>query len=168
MITSETGNVLSNNLYDAFGVLMVASGSAATQWRFEGRFVEEEGLVAAAGGGGDVLVARGGALSAAMASKVPNCSNMSPGACFVCLTRMGVPCDKAKAQCGAHVVCPPPPGPHGCGFWESVQCAIMCGTRGVTMCIVSAEGIMDCTCGDGGDGGPDIDDPDGGPPGGDD
>jgi len=29
--------MLSNNLYDAFGVLMVASGSAATQWIFAGR-----------------------------------------------------------------------------------------------------------------------------------
>ena len=62
VITDGSANVLSNNLYDAFGVLMYASGSAATQWRFEGRFVEEEGLVAAAGGGGDVLVARGVAI----------------------------------------------------------------------------------------------------------
>ncbi|MDE2127487.1 MAG: hypothetical protein KGJ62_12945 [Armatimonadetes bacterium] len=37
---------------------MVVSGSSATQWRFQGRFVEEEGSVASAGGGGDVLVAR--------------------------------------------------------------------------------------------------------------
>ena len=59
VITDGSANVLSNNLYDAFGVLMYASGSAVTQWRFEGRFVEEEGLVAAAGGGGDVLVGRG-------------------------------------------------------------------------------------------------------------
>ncbi|MDE2127489.1 MAG: hypothetical protein KGJ62_12955 [Armatimonadetes bacterium] len=59
MITDGSANVLSNNLYEAFGVLMYTSGSAATQWRFQGRFVEEEGLVASAGGGGDVLVGRG-------------------------------------------------------------------------------------------------------------
>ena len=35
--------MLSNNVYDAFGVLMVASGSAATQWRFEGRFCRRTG-----------------------------------------------------------------------------------------------------------------------------
>ena len=63
MITDGSANLLSNNLYDAFGVLMYSSGSAATQWRFEGRFVEEEGLVASAGGSGDVLVARAVALS---------------------------------------------------------------------------------------------------------
>ncbi|MDE2127526.1 MAG: hypothetical protein KGJ62_13145 [Armatimonadetes bacterium] len=33
--------------------------TAATLRRFDGRFVEEEGMVASAGGGGDVLVARG-------------------------------------------------------------------------------------------------------------
>ena len=69
VITDGSANVLSNNLYDAFGVLMYASGSAATPWRFEGRFVEEEGLVASAGGGGDVLVARGVAIAAKPAPK---------------------------------------------------------------------------------------------------
>ena len=59
VIADGSANVLSSNLYDSFGTEMYASGSAATQWRFVGRFVEEEGLVAAAGGGGDVLVARG-------------------------------------------------------------------------------------------------------------
>ena len=49
------------NIYvcGAFGVLMHASGSAVTQRRFAGRFVEEEGLVASAGGSGDMLVGRG-------------------------------------------------------------------------------------------------------------
>ena len=62
VITDGSANVLSNNLYGAFGVLMYASGSAVTHWRFAGRFVAEEGLVASAGGGGDVLAARGAEL----------------------------------------------------------------------------------------------------------
>ncbi|MDE2127529.1 MAG: hypothetical protein KGJ62_13160 [Armatimonadetes bacterium] len=80
VITDGSANVLSNNLYDAFGVLMYVSGSAATQWRFEGRFVEEEGLVASAGGGGDMLVARGVALAGKPkppADKNPECAKLA-------------------------------------------------------------------------------------------
>ena len=63
VIADGSASVLSSNLYDNFGTEMYASGSAATQWRFVGRFVEEEGLVAATEGGGDMLVARGVALA---------------------------------------------------------------------------------------------------------
>ncbi|MDE2126549.1 MAG: hypothetical protein KGJ62_08165 [Armatimonadetes bacterium] len=166
VITDGSANVLSNNLYDAFGVLMYASGSAATQWRFQGRFVEEVGLVASAGGGGDMLVGRGVALSSALPGRIPDCGHMSPGACFLCLTAIGVPCDKARALCGAHTLCLPPPGPRGCGFLESFRCWLMCGSRGVTACMVNPDGLMDCQCGEDLAGGPDMEDPDGGAPGG--
>ena len=72
-----SANVLSSNLYDNFGTEMYASGSAATQWRFVGRFVEEEGLVAAAGGGGDMLVAR----EIALAAKPPPKKKKKPKPC---------------------------------------------------------------------------------------
>jgi len=85
VITDGSANVLSNNLYDAFGVLMYSSGSPATQWRFEGRFVEEEGLAASAGGGGDVLVARG----VGMASRpAPQSYDPCAAALTVCLAKV--------------------------------------------------------------------------------
>ncbi|MDE2126547.1 MAG: RHS repeat protein [Armatimonadetes bacterium] len=114
VITDGSANVLSNNLYDAFGVLMYTSGSAATQWRFLGRFVEEEGLVASAGGGGDMLVARG----AGIGGRHRDCRGLSPGACYECeMARMAgkvdptLACLVANLHCGSHADCnPPPPG----------------------------------------------------------
>ncbi|MDE2126192.1 MAG: hypothetical protein KGJ62_06355 [Armatimonadetes bacterium] len=101
VITDGSANVLSNNLYDAFGVLMYVSGSAATQWRFEGRFVEE-GLVASAGGRADVLVARG----AGIGDQHRNCRGLSQGACYACeMARMAGKVDPTLACLVANLHC---------------------------------------------------------------
>ena len=108
VITDGSANVLSNNLYDACGVLMYSSGSAAMQWRFEGRFVEEEGLVASAGGGGDALAARGVEISAA-ANPVWNylsCVDACAKALFAKVSPfwLKVACTAAGVCCASSVV----------------------------------------------------------------
>jgi hypothetical protein len=50
VVTDAGGTVLSSDLFDAFGVLRHAHGQAATPWRWQGRKVAEEGLLAACGG----------------------------------------------------------------------------------------------------------------------
>jgi len=55
VITDAAGAILSNNLYDSFGVQRFASGTAATPWRWAQ--AEEEGLVRA--GDSDYLPGRG-------------------------------------------------------------------------------------------------------------
>jgi len=106
VITDGSANVLSSNLYDNFGAEMYASGSAATQWRFVGRFVEEEGLVAAAGGGGDMLVGRGLALKPPPPAKkrTRNCKEAGMHACGAAAVKAW--CRKCCASHGgAHACC---------------------------------------------------------------
>jgi len=50
VVTDAGGTVLSSDLFDAFGVLRHAQGQAATPWRWLGRKLAEEGLLAACGG----------------------------------------------------------------------------------------------------------------------
>ncbi len=58
VITDGSGNVLSNNLYDFFGVQRYSTGSAVTQWRWEDQYTGEDGLLAVAGGSGFVIPGR--------------------------------------------------------------------------------------------------------------
>src|SRR5579875_2669805 len=46
VIADGRGNVLSSNVYDAFGVSMYASGSAQTPYRPAAGLLDEEGLIA--------------------------------------------------------------------------------------------------------------------------
>ena len=104
VITDGSANVLSSNLYDNFGTEMYASGSAATQWRFVGRFVEEEGLVAAAGGGGDTLVARGARLCRAVARPQEACTTLGRHNCGAERAKKWCRACCARAR-GVHLCC---------------------------------------------------------------
>jgi len=45
VITNEAGQVVSNNLYDLFGVLRYQQGSAETPWRWKEQMGEAEGYL---------------------------------------------------------------------------------------------------------------------------
>jgi len=48
VLTNGSASVVSNNLYDAFGVLRYTQGSAQTPWRWDGRRLADESLVSEA------------------------------------------------------------------------------------------------------------------------
>jgi len=49
VLTNGSASVVSNNLYDAFGVLRYTQGSAQTPWRWKQRPSEDEGIIRASG-----------------------------------------------------------------------------------------------------------------------
>jgi hypothetical protein len=75
VITNNSASVISNNLYDVFGVLRYEQGSAQTPWRWKNRSQADEGFLAA---GSHVvlpergLFAQGVGLLPSLSQKEPN------------------------------------------------------------------------------------------------
>jgi len=98
VITDGSGNVLSSNVYDAFGVSMYTSGSAQTPYRPAAGLLDEEGLIASVGGRSYMMPQRILPL------------NTHWKEVFECLF-LNFPC---MSQCLAHAPFGPPHNPDSC------------------------------------------------------